>query len=105
MEKNKNDRYIVMFLTDGQGNDDFSRFDASMTASQRIAKFKEDYNDFAFHAIQFGGGQHSPALIKMAAEGGDNPIKDATMPSDLGNFFISTVAREIDVSLMHGFGS
>lgn len=104
MEKTKDDHFILMFLTDGWGSDDCAIHDPSITASQRVCKLKHDYKNFSFYGIQFGGGQHSQALINMAKQGGNHPIKDATMPNDLGNFFITAVAKEIDVSLMHNIG-
>ena len=102
MKKNKNDHFILMFLTDGNWIDDTAINDKTLTASQRVATLKNKYEKFSFYGIQFGSvSERYQILKKMAVAGGNEEIKDATMPTDLGNFFIAAVAKEIDVSLMH----
>ena len=101
MKRNPKDHYIIMFLTDGSCSDGCSKYDSSLTASQRVKKLFEEYK-MTFYGIQFSTGSHSQALINMAKEGGNKPIKDSKMPADLGNFFISAVASETDVWLMKG---
>ena len=103
MAENKDDRFIIMFLTDGVWNDDCAKHDSSLTASQRIAKLMTEYKDMKFYAIAFGEGNHAYAetLQKMAKAGGDNPIKHATIPESLGNYFVSVVESNDDVGLLN----
>ena len=100
MQKYPNDHFIVMFLTDGQDKDSYAINDQSLTASQRVAKLSKEYEQFSLHAIHFSAKKYSETLIKIAQAGGNHGVKDARIPEELGDFFISTVAAQTNVSLL-----
>ena len=104
MKKNTNDRFILMFLTDGDWSDDYAKSDKkrTMTASQRVARLMKDYKSVSFYAIAFGDkSANSSTLKKMAKAGGDNPVKQSKIPESLGNYFVTVVESETDVALLN----
>ena len=102
MNKTKNDKFIIMFLTDGEWHDDVAVNDKSLKASQRVAKIMKEYKNVSFYAIAFGDRHaNSDTLKKMAKEGGNNPVKISVIPESLGNYFVSVVETETDVALLN----
>ena len=102
MKKNRNDQFIIMFLTDGEWADDYAKQDKSMTASQRVRKLMTHYPNVSFYAIAFGNRfANSNTLKKMAKAGGGNPIKQSKIPESLGNYFVSVVESQTDVALLN----
>ena len=100
MSRCKNDQFIVMFLTDGECKDCYAKHDETLTASERVTKLKHGYERFSFHGVQFGKGKISKTLKKMVTAGGGTSVKKTSVPTDLGNYFISVVEKDADVALM-----
>ena len=100
--KHKKDQFIVMFLTDGECKDVYAKHDhdKTLTVTQRVAKLKQNFNKFSFHGIQFGSDKISVTLQEMVRAGGGTSVKKTSVPTDLGNYFISVVEKDADVALM-----